>query len=143
MSQSIHLTHISTSGSEHSFNYCFTVLSTVTCVAVESATTVVSATVAVESVVSVDVVDSLPHAVIATVAIIAKIKVYFLIVTNIRKILEIKKPRRESGLKVIFVGSTPRTKKRKDFGKDFLVDINIYDFTKNLNIYTNFLNIFS
>ena len=88
VSQSIHLTHISTNGSEHSFNYCFTVLSTVACVAAESATTVVSATVAVESVVSVDVVDSLPHAVIATVAIIAKIKVYFLIVTNIRKITE-------------------------------------------------------
>jgi hypothetical protein len=74
------------------------------------------------SVVSVDVVDSLPHAVIAVTATIAKIKVYFLMGTNIQNFFEKKKPRWESGPWVIFVDSTPQTIKRKDFGKDFLIE---------------------
>jgi hypothetical protein len=42
-----------------------------------------------------------------------------------------------------FVGSTPRTKNERISAKISYIHINIYDFTKNQNIYTNFLKIFS
>jgi len=76
--QSIHLTHITTCSSEHSFNYLTVSVDT----PVESIvdTTVVSAQTDVESVFPVSVVDSFePHALIAIIATNARKYVYFFI----------------------------------------------------------------
>ena len=78
MSQSIHLTHITTCSSEHSLNYLAESVDTL----VESidGVTVVSIETDVESVFPVSVVDSfVPHALIAIIATNAKEYVYFLI----------------------------------------------------------------
>jgi hypothetical protein len=82
VSQSIHLTHITTCSSEHSFNYLTESVDT----AVESITgaTVVSIETDVESVFPVSVVDSFePHALIEIIATNARKYAYFLITPQI------------------------------------------------------------